>query len=53
MTVANILKSKGSTHVETIGPMAPVLEAARRLAEKRFGSLVVADGDGTPIGILS
>ncbi len=53
MTVANILKSKGSTHVETIGPMATALEAARRLAEKRFGSLVVADGEGTPIGILS
>ncbi|RDC73475.1 CBS domain-containing protein [Rhodovulum sp. 12E13] len=53
MTVANILKSKGSSHVETIGPGATALEAARRLAEKRFGSLVVADGDGTPIGILS
>ncbi len=53
MTVANILKSKGSLHVETIAPTASVLDASRTLAEKRFGSLVVsADGESIA-GILS
>jgi CBS domain-containing protein len=53
MTVANILKSKGSTAVETIGPDATVLEASQRLAEKRFGSLVVSEDGWTALGILS
>jgi CBS domain-containing protein len=53
MTVANILKSKGSTAVETIPPGATVLEASQRLAEKRFGSLVVSDDGRRALGILS
>jgi CBS domain-containing protein len=53
MTVANILKSKGSVAVETIGPDATVQDAAARLAEKRFGSLVVSDDGSTALGILS
>ena len=53
MTVANILKSKGSVHVETIAPGATALEASQRLAEKRFGSLVVSDDGATVLGILS
>jgi len=53
MTVANILKSKGSVAVETIGPDATVQDAAARLADKRFGSLVVSDDGITALGILS
>jgi len=53
MTVANILKSKGSVQVETIAPTASVLEASRTLAEKRFGSLVVSEDGATVVGILS
>ena len=53
MTVANILKSKGSVQVETIAPTASVHEASRTLAEKRFGSLVVSEDGATVVGILS
>ena len=53
MTVANILKSKGSTAVETIGPDATVQDAARVLAEKKYGSLVVSRDGRRAEGILS
>jgi CBS domain-containing protein len=53
MTVANILKSKGSSAVETILPTATVQEAAKRLAEKKFGSLVVSRDGMRAEGILS
>ena len=53
MTVAKILKSKGSDTVETIEPTATVLEATQRLADKRFGSLVVSSDGTQALGILS
>lgn len=53
MTVANILKSKGSVEVVTISPSAQVSDAARILAERRIGT-VVASADGQRAdGILS
>jgi CBS domain-containing protein len=53
MTVAKILKSKGTDEVVTVKPGATVAEAARVLSDKRIGSVVVsADGRGA-LGILS
>ena len=53
MLVQSILKSKATAGVVTIRSLARVSEAARLLAEKRIGSLVVSD-DGTSVdGILS
>jgi len=40
------------TPVETIGPDAPVIEAAKRLRDKDIGSLVVED-DGSCVGIIT
>ena len=42
--VRELLDRKGS-HVLTIGPAASVLEAAVRMNEHRFGSLVVVEGE--------
>ena len=53
MTVAKILKSKGSTDVVTIGPDAKVTEAARLLSDRRIGSVVVSADGRTALGILS
>lgn len=51
MLVADILKSKGSA-VVTAPPSLPVAEAARQLADRRIGSLLILDGDGVA-GIVS
>ncbi len=54
MTVARILRQKGSDAVESIAPSATVSEAAARLSSRRIGALIVSDDDGkTVIGILS
>ncbi|MEM6740992.1 MAG: CBS domain-containing protein [Pseudomonadota bacterium] len=53
MTVANILRSKGSVTVETIAPDASIQDASKRLADKRFGSLVVSRDGKSAEGILS
>ena len=53
MTVAKILKSKGTTDVFTIAPGAKVAEAASLLSEKRIGSLVVSEDGRKVLGILS
>ena len=53
MTVAKILKSKGSADVVTIAPGSTVADATAMLSEKRIGSLVVS-ADGSDVGgILS
>lgn len=53
MLVQQILKSKETDGVLTIGPAAPVTEAIALLSERRIGSLVVS-ADGTTVeGILS
>jgi CBS domain-containing protein len=53
MNVKQILKLKGSSDVATIAPGARVAEAARILGERRYGALVVAEGEGGILGILS
>ncbi|MDT8344933.1 MAG: CBS domain-containing protein [Thermohalobaculum sp.] len=53
MNVIQILKSKGSSSVETIPAHVTLAEAASRLAARRFGALVVSGRDGAIAGILS
>src|SRR5690554_3507139 len=52
MNVAAILKHKGRD-VATIPPTLTLVEAARRLTQRRIGALVVVDEDGGIAGILS
>ncbi len=52
MTVAHILASKGRD-VITIEPTRMLAEAARILAERKIGVLVVSNGKGGVAGILS
>ena len=51
-TVSQLLKSKESTIVHTIGPDAPVLDAIRLMAERRIGALLVMEG-GLIVGIVT
>jgi CBS domain-containing protein len=53
MTVAKILKSKGTDEVVTVTPRATVAEAARILSDKRIGSVVVSADGRAALGILS
>ncbi len=53
MTVAKILKSKGSDDVVTVKPGATVAEAARVLSDRRIGSVVVSPDGRVALGILS
>ncbi len=53
MLVSQILKSKASAGVVTIKPDASVSEAAKVLAEKKFGTVVVSADGEHPDGILS
>ena len=54
MIVQQILKSKDSDAVVTVPSDTPVSEAARILAEKRIGTVVISDDNGaTAAGILS
>ena len=53
MTVAKILKSKGSEEVVTVKPGATVAEAARILSDRRIGSVVVSPDGTVALGILS
>ncbi len=52
MNVAEILAHKG-TDVATIGPDRTIREAVGVLAEHSIGAVVVTDGEGTFIGMLS
>ena len=52
MTVKAILNAKGSD-VETIEPTVSIAAAAKRLAERRIGALVVQEADNRIVGILS
>jgi CBS domain-containing protein len=52
MTVKSILAIKGSD-VVTIEPTANIADAAKRLAERRIGALVVTGPDRRVVGILS
>jgi CBS domain-containing protein len=53
MTVAKILKSKGTDEVVTVRPGSSVADAARVLSDKRIGSVVVSADGRTAVGILS
>ncbi|MEO1776421.1 MAG: CBS domain-containing protein [Pseudomonadota bacterium] len=53
MKVMQILKMKGSTHVECIEAEAPVGDAVTVLSAKRIGALIVRGRDGDLAGILS
>ena len=54
MLVQAILKSKAAGGVVTVEPSATVSEAAKILAEKRIGTVVISeDGGQTASGILS
>jgi len=52
MLVRSLLKGKGG-EVFTVGPDISVLDAARELNEKRIGAVIVCDGDGAIVGVLS
>ncbi len=52
MTVKAILQQKGHD-VFTLGPNDKLSEAVRMLAEHRVGALVITNGDGKIVGILS
>jgi len=52
MLVRHILRDKGR-EVVTISPDATLSEAARLLARKHIGALLVRDRDGVLVGILS
>ncbi len=52
MNVVTILKQKGD-QVTTVTSSSSLLDAARKLATKRIGAVVVSDGDGRVHGILS
>ncbi len=53
MLVHQILKSKGSEGVLTVKPGTLVSEAAKILAEKGIGTVIVSADGSTPAGILS
>ena len=52
MLVSNILKSKGSD-VVTKGPGDTVLAIAQLLSAKHIGAIVICDGQGAVVGIIS
>lgn len=52
MNIASILATKGG-QVFTVRPQQTVRQALRLLAEHNVGALVVVDGAGQPVGILS
>lgn len=53
MLVQQILKSKGDTGVMTVSPGSLVQDAAKILAEKRIGTVVISGDGKTADGILS
>lgn len=53
MLVHQILKSKGDQGVVTVKPGTSVSDAAKILAEKRIGTVVVSETGKTADGILS
>jgi CBS domain-containing protein len=52
MQVRHILQGKGRD-VVAISASATISEAARLLTDRRIGALIVKDGSGSPIGIIS
>ena len=52
MQISTILAKKGST-VFTVKPDQTVREAVALLVDKRIGAVVIVDGAGHPVGIVS
>ena len=52
MTIALILAGKGRD-VTTVGPQQTLRDVVDVLAAKHIGALVIVDGDGTMVGIVS
>jgi len=52
MLIIHVLRNKGGT-VHTLAEAATLEEAARELDTRRVGALVVVDGEGDVIGVLS
>ena len=53
MNVVQILRSKGSSKVETVAGTETLGDTATRLAQFRIGALVVTDASGRIAGIIS
>lgn len=53
MQVHQILRSKPQAAVITVPPGSSVADAARLLAERRIGAVIVSDDGARPLGILS
>ena len=53
MLVAQILQTKASAGVVTVTSQTTVADAAKLLAERKFGSLVISDDGKRTVGILS
>ncbi|MGB3177751.1 MAG: CBS domain-containing protein [Albidovulum sp.] len=53
MQVHQILRSKPKSQVITVKPSTSIADAARLLAERRIGAVVVSADGKVPLGILS
>ncbi len=53
MKVHQILRAKAVAKVTTVMPGSSVADAARLLAERRFGAVIVSDDGERALGILS
>ena len=53
MNVRNILEGKRTPEVRTIEPERTIQDAIQRLVEHNIGSLVVVDGQGDMVGIIT
>lgn len=53
MQVHQILRQKPQAEVITVMPGTSVADAARLLAERRIGAVIVSDDGARPLGILS
>ena len=53
MLVRQLLANKPKNFVETISEMQTLSDVTRRLAELKIGAVVVTDGDGAVVGIIS
>jgi len=52
MSVAQILKSKGR-EIISLQPERSIAEAAKLMAERRIGAVMIIGADGSTVGILS
>jgi CBS domain-containing protein len=52
-TVRDMLNSKKSSTVWAVGPKESGFQALKIMGEKKVGALMVMDGEGNAVGILS